>query len=437
MLKVWWFPEYLPEEQKLFDKILNIIEQTYKSFWFYHIHTTAVEKNSVLTAKWWEEVSKQIFWLYWLAQWCKDTKKYSLHFDLTVPFARYITDNEHRLIFPFKRYQIQPVWRWERQQKWRFKEFWQADIDSIWLPKDNQDFLFFDAEIIFMWFLALYNIINQLNIKQNITIHINHKYILEWFLEELLQNSPEVDKQKIFTVIDKIYKIWKNEIVNQLKNVGLEDAQIVSLYKFITESNLYANIENSTFKKWVKQLQTVLNYLKNLWKSFDVNIHYKVDFSIVRWLDYYTWIVFETFFEDKIWWSVFSGGRYENLTSYIWWKKNYIGVWWSIWVSRLFDIIQTLMLDMTKDWVVDYMFVNFRWTFQYILDLLAEYQKSWYIVEIFPYETKLWKQLKYADKKNIKKVIILWEDELKKNIYQIKDMKTGKTEIKKLNIEKI
>ena len=123
MYRVWGFVDYCPDKQVFFDKILNIVEKVYSSFSYLKIYTPAVEKNSVLTSKWWDEVLGQIFWLYWLKQGCNDLKKYSLRFDLTIPFARYVLDWKDKIQFPFKRYQIQPVWRWERSQKWRYKEF--------------------------------------------------------------------------------------------------------------------------------------------------------------------------------------------------------------------------------------------------------------------------------------------------------------------------
>ena len=132
VLRPGWFPEYSPAEQLVFDDIKKIIEANYSQYGFAHIETPAVETTSVLLAKNGEDAGKQIFWLYGLAQGNEDTKDYALHFDLTVPFARYILDRENDITFPFKRYQIQPVRRGERSQRGRFKEFWQSDIDVIW-----------------------------------------------------------------------------------------------------------------------------------------------------------------------------------------------------------------------------------------------------------------------------------------------------------------
>jgi len=195
-LKVSWFPELLPQEKIIEEKILNIIKNNYQKTWFTPIETPAVERNSVLTAKWGGEVSKQIFWLYGLAQWCeKDTKDYSLHFDLTVPFARYVVDYKNDLVFPFKRSQIQKVWRWERAQRWRFREFYQADIDVIWenwesrnkkwdsnISTLNSQNLFYDAEVIYTLVNTLKDIFREFDLKQDVVVNVNNKKIIAWFI---------------------------------------------------------------------------------------------------------------------------------------------------------------------------------------------------------------------------------------------------------------
>ena len=186
MFKVSWFPELLPEQKIIEERIIATIKENYQKLWYTLIETPAVERNSVLTAKWWWEVSKQIFWLYWLANGCdKDTKDYSLHFDLTVPFARYVLDYKNDLVFPFKRSQIQKVWRWERAQKWRYREFYQADIDVIWdESRENNSCtknLFYDAEIIFLLATTIEEIFSKLNLKNDVQINVNNKKIIFWY----------------------------------------------------------------------------------------------------------------------------------------------------------------------------------------------------------------------------------------------------------------
>ena len=194
------FPEYSPSQQATFDRIKTIIEKNYLSFGYYHIHTPAVESNKVLLAKSGQETSKQIFWLYGLAQGGEDLKDYSLHFDLTIPFARYILDHEAEITFPFKRYQIQPVWRGERAQRGRFREFWQCDIDTVWRADSANSMVFYDAETL----LVIAKIFEEIRKEYQIwkvTIHYNDRK----FLAKLLDDYP--NKSELYILFDKYYKI--------------------------------------------------------------------------------------------------------------------------------------------------------------------------------------------------------------------------------------
>lgn len=204
MYKVWWFSELTPEYKLLEEKMFDLIKKNYRQFWYTPIETPSVEKNEVLTAKWWGEVKNQIFWLYWLAQWTEDLKDYSLRYDLTIPFSRYIVDYRWELAFPFKRSQIWKVWRWERQQRWRSKEFYQADIDVIWENNILKDYLFYDAEVINVAFLTLSNIFNEFWIDPRLKININNRKIISWFISSLNLTEKLTD---ISIIIDKKDKI--------------------------------------------------------------------------------------------------------------------------------------------------------------------------------------------------------------------------------------
>jgi len=477
MLKVSWFPELLPQEKIIEEKILNIIKNNYQKTWFTPIETPAVERNSVLTAKWGGEVSKQIFWLYGLAQWCeKDTKDYSLHFDLTVPFARYVIDHKNDLVFPFKRSQIQKVWRWERAQRWRFREFYQADIDviwkeenrwksllknnniitdnkskitensqpkagtaegsnSLWWEKDNlwlsnknhsSSFLLFDAEVIFTLVSTLKDIFREFNLKQDVVVNVNNKKIIAWFIWEYLGLNDILTQ--VTTIIDKKDKISEEKFIEELKNLSLNNEQINKILEF-TQINDLEKLEtlvgektNELLQSWIAELNAVLDYLK----IFEVDV--KVNLGIMRGLDYYTGIVFETFIEwERKLGSIASWWRYENFTKALDTKTNFSGVGGSIWVSRLEAFIFENVQNKQKT-TSEYMIVNFSSTQNQALQLYKRLLENDVKVEFYPNDDKLGKQFKYADKKWIKFVIILWEDELQKWVYQVKNMETWTTE---------
>ena len=188
------FVEYSPSEQRIFDQLINEIQNQFQLFWYTHIHTPAVESNTVLLSKNWEETGKQIFGLYGLAQWASDLKDYALHFDLTVPFARYVLDWENDLTFPFKRFQIQPVWRWERAQKGRYREFWQCDIDVIWRRDDEKTVLYYDGETILTLMHALDAVLDKLEVDDEAVFHISNRKLIIWLLNDLVgeEKTPVV-----------------------------------------------------------------------------------------------------------------------------------------------------------------------------------------------------------------------------------------------------
>jgi len=432
MLRVSWFWELLPEQKIIEEKILNIIKTSYKKIWYTSIETPAVEKNSVLTAKWWWESLKQIFWLYGLTQWCeKDTKKYSLHFDLTVPFARYVIDHRNELIFPFKRNQIQKVRRWERPQRWRFRELYQADIDVIWEEKDNKNYLFYDAETIFTIVNTLEEIFKTVNIDKTTFININHKKLINWFLKHIeLKNI----KGKITNLIDKKDKISKQDFIKELGNLNINKEKQGKIIEFtnIETFNIQEikklNINNEEWNNWIKDIEDILEILEQLWIKDKV----KINLSIMRGLDYYTGMVFETFIEwERNLWSIASWWRYENFTSFIDSKSFFSWVGWSIWISRLESYIFE-KLETNQKTSSEYLLINFKETQKKVLKLYKKFIEQWKYIEYYPEPDKLWKQFKYADKKWIKYCIILWEQELQEWQYQIKNMENWESFYKNL-----
>jgi histidyl-tRNA synthetase len=402
MLRPWWFTEYNPSEQAIFDKLKIIIEKKYTSFGYTHIYTPAVESNKVLLAKSGQETSKQIFWLYGLAQGAEDLKEYSLHFDLTIPFARYILDHDQEITFPFKRYQIQPVRRGERAQRGRFREFWQCDIDTVWRADSTSSMIFYDAETL----LVIADVFDEIKAKLNlwsITVHYNDRK----FLANLLDHYP--NKSDLYSLFDRYYKIGKETF----------DKELVQLVGEKEATNLKDQINNPNKNPELIELEWYISKLntKNLKIVFDP--------FITRWLDYYTGMVFETFFDDDMaLGSISSGGRYENLTTYIDPKRNFSGVGWSIGISRLVSLIleqETEKIQSTSQ----YLCIHFSETLDETCNIANQLRSQWHNVEVYPAPDKLGKQFWYADKKNIPYVVILGEGEKTEWIYKIKNMKTG------------
>jgi len=425
VLRPGWFPEYSPAEQLVFDEIKKIIEVNYRQYGFAHIQTPAVESNSVLLAKNGEDAGKQIFWLYGLAQGSEDTKEYSLHFDLTVPFARYVLDHEGELVFPFKRYQVQPVRRGERSQRGRFKELRQSDIDVIWQETEKCSLwknLYYDAEMLIVVAKTLYAIVEKFLDNKPFTLRVNNRYLLAGFFSQFDENVVP----QLYNLLDKYYKIGLDVFTKELKEL-LSDVDVQKILDFIQtgfdrlDSNL---VDNDLYRRWYTELQEVLGFVDNLNQSKKYTI--VRDPCIIRGLDYYTGTVYETFFDDDIaLGSISSGGRYENLTGYINPKKNnYSWVWGSIWLSRMvYLILETMKSEYTT--ATEYLFVHFSETMNDIAMLASLFIDEWKTVEIYPSADKLGKQFAYADKKWIPYVVILGEGEKVLKRYKIKDMKSG------------
>ncbi len=396
-----WFTEYSPSEQAIFDRIKTIIEAEYQSFWYYHIYTPAVESNKVLLAKSGQETSKQIFWLYGLAQGWDDLKDYSLHFDLTIPFARYILDHEQEIVFPFKRYQIQPVWRGERAQRGRFREFWQCDIDTVWRGDSSSSMIFYDAETL----IVIANIFDKIRKDKKlwkVTIHYNDRK----FLSKLLDHY--INKSELYALFDKYYKMGKEKFDQELVTlVGEQEAQKIKQQLINPEKNP----ELLELEWYLSKLNT--QKLPIIFDPF-----------ITRWLDYYTGMVYETFFDDDMaLGSISSWWRYENLTTYIDPKRNFSGVGGSIWISRLISMILEKW-EWSLQSKTNYLCLHFSETLEDITIIANQLREKWNNVEIYPNADKLGKQFTYADKKWIPYVVILGEWEKSENIYKIKNMET-------------
>ncbi|MFO3665781.1 histidine--tRNA ligase [Anaerococcus sp. ENR0831] len=405
--------ELLPDSQAVFDRMKNTIEDTFKDYGFLAIDTPVIEKNEILFAKGGGETEKQIFEI------ASDSKDMSLRFDLTVPLARYVSEHLSDLNFPFKRYQIGKVYRGERNQKGRYKEFYQADIDII---GHNDLAIYNDALLARVIFEAF----NRINFP-NITFHINNRKLLNGFFKSLeIEDSTEV-----LRTIDKKDKIGIDKTKTLLKEIIGEDKANKTL-EFINADNENTEIldnlagfaDNDLFKKGLEELKTIYDYMIKFGID-DKNI--KIDLAITRGLDYYTSTVYETFINgyESIG-SVCSGGRYENLASNFT-KQNLPGVGMSIGLTRLFYQLQELgLVEEEKSSKIDFLILPMDKEYHfYAIDVLHKLKDQGKKADIFLEDGKFKKKINYADKINAKYAVIIGEEEVSKNQVSIKNMESG------------
>lgn len=416
------FMELMPNEQILFEQIKQKIEKTYQKFGFLPLDTPILELSEILLAKAGGETEKQIY------QFQKGDTDIAMRFDLTVPLSKYVAKNYGNLSFPFRRYQIGKVYRGEKAQKGRFREFYQCDIDII---GDGELSTINDAEIPSI----IYNLIKELGFEE-FTIRINNRKILNGLFEYINQKDNSVE---ILRIIDKIEKIGKDAVIEDLEKIGVSKEAIEKIINFIeidgtTDEKLQKlqdlNIENETFKLGLEELISVVKYIR----IFGVpDTHFKVDLTIARGLDYYTGTVYETFLNDyRELGSVCSGGRYENLAEY-YTDKKLPGVGISIGLTRLFYKLNELgLIKAEKASMSDVLVIPMVDDLSKPIILANSLREKNINTEIYLNDKKLKAKLKYADKLQIPYVIIVGEDEINSGVISVKNMITG--EEKKANI---
>ena len=409
------FMELLPNEQILFNQIKEKIENTYKKFGFLPLDTPVIELSEVLLAKAGGETEKQIY------RFNKGNNDLSLRFDLTVPLSKYVAKNYGNLSFPFRRYQIGKVYRGERTQKGRFREFYQCDIDII---GDGELDLINDAELP----SVIYTIFKNLGFD-NFTIRINNRKILNGLFEEIGQKENSV---AILRIIDKIDKIGKEAVEKELQDLNVSKEAISKIMNFIAidgssdekiQELKELNFASETFKIGVQELEYVV---KNM-RLFGIpESNFKVDLTIARGLDYYTGTVYETFLNDyRELGSVCSGGRYENLAEY-YTDKKLPGVGVSIGLTRLFYKLNELnLIKAEKKSVSDVLIIPMVEDLSVPIRLATKLRDNGVKTEIYLNNKKLKAKFKYADKLKIPYVIVVGEDEIKQNKFKLKEMSTG------------
>ena len=409
------FMELLPNEQILFNQMREKIESSYKKFGFLPIDTPIIELSEVLLAKAGGETEKQIY------RFNRGDTDLSLRFDLTVPLAKYVAKNYGNISFPFRRYQIGKVYRGEKAQKGRYREFYQCDIDII---GDETLDVINDAELP----AVIYSTFKGLGFD-DFTIKINNRKILNGLYESIGQKENSVE---IMRIIDKIEKIGEERVKAELRELELTDESIKQIIDFIkidgtTDEKLQKlkalGIENEVYEKGVEELEQLVKYIRQF-KIPENN--FTVDLTIARGLDYYTGTVYETFLNDyRELGSICSGGRYENLAeNYT--DKKLPGVGISIGLTRLFYKLNELnIIKADKKSISDIIIIPMTENLEVPFELATELRNIGINTEVYLNNKKLKAKMKYANKLEIPYVIVIGDDEIQSGKIKVKNMQTG------------
>ena len=419
------FMELLPSDQILFNNMLDIIRKNYEGSGFVPMDTPIIEKTEILLAKGGQETDKQIY------RFNKGSNDLSLRFDLTVPFARYAAQYMPQLTFPFRRYQIGKVFRGERNQKGRYREFYQCDIDII---ANGELSIINDAEVPSI----IYSIFKEFGIE-NFKIRLNNRKILNGFFDYLGINNIS----DVLRIIDKMDKIGVDAVRSELIEIGIKNSSIEKIIEFlnITGSNdevlnslRNLNIENDAFSNGLDELSQVVKYMG----YFGVEEkNYIIDLKIARGLEYYTGTVYETILDDypNIG-SISSGGRYDDLAGY-YTNQRLQGVGMSIGLTRLFSQLKELgiLKENNPSTLTKILVVPVDNSIEYCIGVSKKLRENNIISQVYLEENKVSKKLNYANKLGIPYVILIGEEEIKDNLLILKNMESG--EQIKLSLEEI
>lgn len=418
--------DFLPLQTTKRRYLLGKIISQFKIFGFQEIETPALENLSTLTGKYGEEGDKLLFKILnsgnytekvdevvWnskeVLKLTSQISEKGLRYDLTVPLARYVVQHQNDLVFPFKRFHIGPVWRADRPQKGRYREFYQCDADII-----GSSSLLNEVELTQL-FVQVFR-----DLKVNVKIRVNSRKILEGIVESagLLEKY-----QSVVTAIDKIDKIGREGVEKELQTFDISAEAMEHLFnlfslKSIEELKPVFEKHSQTGIAGMNEISGLFSYIK------EENVVF--DSSLARGLDYYTGIIWEVSAEGVQMGTIAAGGRYDNLTG-MFSNNPLTGVGISFGVERIFDVMEELSLfpDNLEE-ITKVLFINFggeslRLAWQLLNDLRSEGISA----EIFPDEGKMKKQLKYADQKKIKYVVFIGEEEMQTNKYTLKNMVSG------------
>jgi histidyl-tRNA synthetase len=431
--------------------IIHIIRTVFQKYGFQSLETPAMENLETLTGKYGEEGDQLLFKILDNGDFLKEVEQpqlesrntkliaskisgKGLRYDLTVPFARYVVMNRGEITLPFKRYQIQPVWRADRPQRGRYREFFQCDADVV-----GTDSLVSEAEIVLM----IKEIFSGLGI-QDFTIKINHRGILSGLAE--LCGAKE-NENALFVAIDKLDKIGEEKVKEELMSKGFSETNIQQVFEILNfKGNTQQKIELLTGhfqesekgRKGLADLGTVIELLSGFSGSSQSGIsNLEFEISLARGLSYYTGTIFEVKVNNVSIGSVSGGGRYDNLTQAFGSKEKLSGVGISFGIDRIYDVMEELNLFPKEATLSSKVLVAHfdQASMHYGLSVCQALRDKGIATEIYPDVAKLKKQLEYADKKMIPFTIVIGPDEMQSGMFSFKNLSTGTQE--KLALENI
>jgi histidyl-tRNA synthetase len=426
--------DFSPAEMVKRNYIFDTIKEVFRLYGFQPIETPAMENLSTLMGKYGEEGDKLLFKILNSGDFISNvsdellteknsnklTSKISekgLRYDLTVPTARFVVQYQNEITFPFKRYQIQPVWRADRPQKGRYREFYQCDVDVI-----GSNSLLNEVELV----QIIDDVFTRLKIKT--VVKINNRKILSGIAEVIGENSRIVD---ITVAIDKLDKIGLEKVNAELAEKGVSAEAINKLQPILalkgSTAEKIAQLEQILQRseiglKGIAEIKKLFGYLDNL----QLNTGFELDLTLARGLNYYTGAIFEVKARDFEMGSICGGGRYDDLTG-IFGLPNVSGVGVSFGAERIYDVLlQANLFPQHSTETTKVLFVNFGEKEEaYCLPVLAEIRKNSINAEIFPDNAKMQKQMTYANKKNIPFVVLAGESEMQSKKFTLKNMETG------------
>jgi len=414
------FNEFLPADQMAFNAMISVIRLAYEKHGYSPIETPAIELASILLAKEGGETAKQVY------RFTKGDNDLALRFDLTIPLARYVAEHYHDLAMPFRRYQIQEVWRAEKAQAGRYRQFYQCDIDII-----GSKSILAEADIL----LTAHEAFKALGLTDAV-LNISHRGILSGWLK-----SKKLDHltTAVLRSVDKLSKKSEAEVNTELTQVGLKKNDIQEILSLVKINGTAEEVLKKLSAFIIKQsdFTLALNDLTELNKLLVAGglkaKDFRFDLKITRGFDYYTGTVFETFLTKNLAiGSICSGGRYDNLVSH-YSKENLAGVGISIGLSRLFSAIKERLSTGPSSPAVALIIPLANETVNYCLGVAALLNHAGLNVFVYPGLEKVGKQLTYASKLKIPLTILCGEEEMKKNSVSIKNMQTGKQVTVKLD----
>lgn len=430
--------DFSPIEMARRNYIFDTIKSVFRLYGFSQIETPAMENLSTLMGKYGDEGDKLLFKILNSGDFLADVDRSDLEsgnsvkvlkhisdkglrYDLTVPFARYVVMNRGNLSFPFKRFQIQPVWRADKPQKGRYREFYQCDVDVV-----GSDSLLNEVELI--------QIVDEVyrRLKINVVLKINNRKILSGIAEVIGEADKLVD---ITVAIDKLDKIGVDNVNAELREKGVSEDGIQKLQPIINMTgsneeklNVIAEVlkTSEVGLKGVEELRTILKYVKML----NVATEVEIDLTLARGLNYYTGAIFEVKAKDVVIGSITGGGRYDNLTG-VFGLDGMSGVGISFGADRIYDVLNQLDLypqELLASTQV--LFATFGENeFNFALNFLKEVRNNGISAEIYPEPVKMKKQMSYADNKAIPYVAIVGETEMAENKVMLKNMATGEQQL--------